>query len=212
MGNNLTLTQTKITAIAGQPAFLPNQPLIHNCVVDPSAEGKLAPGDVVTFASTSLKNLTVVKKAAATDIPCGVVAYANIKTGYVANDRITIYPVNSFVYLPAGAANLTNGTKVGVNSSGQVVAATESGDGIVGTLWTQPSAVGDLVVVQVQPSFVGADSSDYLTTAAAEETYQPKLTAGDFIAIDADTNTITTTYTAGTNITISDEGAISYSA
>ena len=49
------------------------------------------------------------------------------------------------------------------------------------------------------------------TSAHAAATYQEKLTAGDFVAIDSDTNTITTTYTAGTGITIGDDGEISAS-
>lgn len=212
MTNGLTLTQQSIKPIKGQAAFLPNQPVIHNCVVDPSAEAPLVPGDVVTFATTSLPDLTVVKKAAATDLPIGVVAYGSILTGYEANQRVSIYPVGSFVSLPAGAADLTNGTQVGANGNGQVVAATTSGDGIIGILWTQPSAIGDQVVVQIKPTFVGADSADYLTKEEAAETYQYKLTAGDFINIDPDTNTITTTYTAGTNIAISAAGEISYSS
>ena len=49
------------------------------------------------------------------------------------------------------------------------------------------------------------------TSAHAAATYQEQLTAGDFVAIDSDTNTITTTYTAGTGITIGDDGEISAS-
>lgn len=147
------LTQQNIRPTKGQAAFLPNQPIIHNCVVDPSADAALVPGDAVTFASTSLTDLTVVKKAGATDTPIGVVVYNGIKSGFVANDRISIFPVNSFVYLPAGSAELTNGATVKLNSSGQVVAAsaTTSVVGYIGILWTQPAAEGDMVAVQIAP-------------------------------------------------------------
>lgn len=147
------LTQQNIRPAKGQAAFLPNQPIIHNCIVDPSAEAPLVCGDVVTFATTALANVTVVKKAAATDIPCGVVVYNGIKSGFNAYDRVSIFPVNAFVYLPAGAADLTNGATVKLNSSGQVVAAsaTTSVVGYIGILWTQPAAVGDLVAVQIAP-------------------------------------------------------------
>lgn len=153
MGNGLSLTQQGIKPIAGQAAFLPNQPIIHNCVVDSSASAALVPGDAVAFASTSLTNLTVVDKAAATATPIGVVVYNGIKSKFEANDRVSIYPVNSFVYLPAGAADLTNGTTVKFNASGQVVAASASTSvvGYIGILWTQPAAVGDLVAVQIAP-------------------------------------------------------------
>lgn len=149
MANGLSLTQRGIRPIKGQAAFLPNQPIIHNCIVDPSATAALVPGDVVTFASTSLTDATVVKKAAATDTPCGVVVYNAIKSAFGANDKVSIFPVDSFVYLPAGSAALTNGAAVGINSDGQVVAA--STNAAIGVLWTQPAAVGDLVVVQIKP-------------------------------------------------------------
>ena len=149
MANGLSLTQRGIRPIKGQAAFLPNQPIIHNCIVDPSAAAALVPGDVVTFATTTLTDATVVKKAAATDTPCGVVVYNAIKSAFVANDRVSIFPVDSFVYLPAGSAALTNGAAVGINSDGQVVAA--GSNAAVGILWTQPAAVGDLVVVQIKP-------------------------------------------------------------
>ena len=149
MANGLSLTQRGIRPIKGQAAFLPNQPIIHNCIVDPSAEAALVPGDVVTFATTALTDATVVKKAAATDTPCGVVVYNAIKSAFGANDKVSIFPVDSFVYLPAGSADLTNGAAVGINSDGQVVAA--STNAAIGILWTQPAAVGDLVVVQIKP-------------------------------------------------------------
>lgn len=149
MANGLSLTQRGIRPIKGQAAFLPNQPIIHNCIVDPSAAAALVPGDVVTFATTTLTDATVVKKAAATDTPCGVVVYNAIKSAFVANDKISIFPVDSFVYLPAGSASLTNGAAVSINSDGQVVAVDSTA--AIGILWTQPAAVGDLVVVQIKP-------------------------------------------------------------
>ena len=72
------------------------------------------------------------------------------------------------------------------------------------------SAAGQLIRVKIRfASAQDADLSAYLTSADAASTYQPKLTAGDFVAIDADTNEITTTYSAGTGVSISDAGVIS---
>lgn len=148
------LTQQRITPAKGQAAFLPNQPILHNCVVDSAAVAPLKIGDVVTFATTNLTDLTVVKQAAVTDVPVGVVAYGNIKSGYNANDKISIYPANSFVYMEAGAANLTIGQTVGFNTSNQIVAASGS-NGVIGKLFTQPAAMGDMVVVQILPGVNG---------------------------------------------------------
>lgn len=146
-----SLTQRNIRPAIGQAAFLPNQPIIHNCVVDPTADEALQIGDVVTFATTDLPDLTVVKKAGASDLPIGVVVYNAIKSAFDAYERVSVFPVNSYVYLPAGAANLTLGTQVTVNAEGQVVAAT-GGNGAIGILWTQPAEVGSMVAVQIVPA------------------------------------------------------------
>lgn len=69
---------------------------------------------------------------------------------------------------------------------------------------------GELGVLELNPiTNTSVDLAAYETSAHAASTYQPKLTAGDFVAIDADTNTITTTYSAGTGISISADGEIS---
>lgn len=148
------LTQQRILPAKGQAAFLPNQPILHNCVVDSAAVNPLRIGDVVTFATTNLTDLTVVKQAAVTDVPVGVVAYATIKTGYKANEKVSIYPANSFVYMEAGSAALTIGQTVGFNAQNQVVAASDS-NGVIGKLFTQPAAIGDMVVVQILPGVNG---------------------------------------------------------
>lgn len=149
MTNGLSLTQVGIKPVKGQAAFLPNQPIIHNCIVASDASAALQPGDVVKFASTSLTGVTVVDKAANTDTPCGVVVFNAIKSKFEANDRVSLFPVNSFVYLPAGSAELTLGASVAINSSGQVVAASTNAS--IGILWTQPAAIGDLVAIQINP-------------------------------------------------------------
>lgn len=147
----MSLTNLKIGGKAGMTAFLPNQPIIHNCVVDSTASAPLVPGAIVTFGSTSAPNVAVVKQAANTDVPCGVVVYNCIGSSFAAGDKVSIFPTNSFVWLPAGAADLTIGMNVGFNSSNQVVEDTTAEHGTLGILWTQPAAVGDLVVVQIKP-------------------------------------------------------------
>lgn len=156
----MSLTNLKIGGKAGMAAFLPNQPIIHNCVVDPDAEAALVPGAIVTFAETDLANTVVVAQAANTDVPCGVVVYNCIGSSFAAGDKISIFPTNSFVWLPAGAADLTIGMNVGFNSSNQVVEDETAGHGTIGVLWTQPAASGDLVVVQIKPGVVKASGGE----------------------------------------------------
>lgn len=154
---NMSLTNRRMTPVKGQAAFLPNQPILHTCVLSPAEEDVVTPGDVMTFdtTQTALKDLIVLKKAAATDVPVGVVVYNAIQTGFVANDRISIFDTNAYVYMEAGAANLTAGTEVSVNTSGQVVAAT-AGQGVIGVVYTASAAVGDLIVVKVKQGQVPA--------------------------------------------------------
>lgn len=73
---------------------------------------------------TALNWLIVLKKAAIADTPVGIIAYNAVKTGFKANDRISIFDTNAYVYMEAGAADLTAGQQVGINANGQVVAAT----------------------------------------------------------------------------------------
>ena len=101
MTNGISLTNRRMTAAKGQPAYLPNQPIIHNCIVDPTlaANTYLSPGDVVALQSAAtLKGVTVVKKAAVTDTPCGVVVFNSIKSGFAANDKISIFQLFNEIF------------------------------------------------------------------------------------------------------------------
>lgn len=151
---SLSLTQAKITPAKGQAAFLPNQPLLHNCIVDPSEAAPLTPGAVVTFSTTALTDATVVTQAAVTDEPCGVVAYNPIKSGFAAGEKVSIFPIGSFVYMEAAAATIVNGEHVGFNSSNKVVTDSTGGDYTLGVLYTQAAAAGDMVVVRIQPELI----------------------------------------------------------
>lgn len=159
--SGFNLTQRRMTPIKGMAAFLPNQPILHTCVVSPAETAVLEAGDVLTFETTqtALDGLVVLKKAAATDMPVGVVVYnAVFPTGFVANDRISIFDTDAYVYMEAGAADLTAGTEVNVNENGQVVAAT-AGQGVVGIVYTAPSAIGDLIVIKVKQGMKAAASA-----------------------------------------------------
>lgn len=157
--NGISLTNRNITPVRGQAAFLADQPLIHNCIVDPSATAPLIPGDIVTLTTNAtIKGVSIVKKAAVTDIPCGVVAYNPIKSGFTANDKITIKPVNSFYYAVATAANITAGSKAQFNADGDIVSGSTAGNGIIGIVWTEPAAANDLIVIQIQPGLTPAAS------------------------------------------------------
>nr|DAJ74775.1 MAG TPA: capsid fiber protein [Caudoviricetes sp.] len=147
----MSLTNRRMTPVRGQAAFLPNQPILHNCILSPAETTTVMPGDVMTFdtTQTALDGLIVLKKAAATDVPVGVVVYNAVETKFVANERISIFDTNAYVYMEAGAANLTAGTEVSINATGQVVAAT-AGQGVIGVVYTAPTAIGDLIAIKVK--------------------------------------------------------------
>lgn len=154
----MNLTQRRMTPVKGMAAFLPNQPILHTCIVSPAETELLGAGDVVTFdtTQTALDNLIVLKKATATDIPVGVVVYNAVQpTGFGANDRISIFDTNAYVYMEAGVADLTAGTEVNVNEDGQVVAA-EAGQGVIGIVYTAPKQIGDLIAIKVKQGQMAA--------------------------------------------------------
>lgn len=154
----MSLTNRRMTPIKGQAAFLPNQPILHTCVLSSAQTTPVYPGDVMTFDTTvtGLSELIVLKKAAATDTPVGVIVYNAVETAFNANDRISIFDTNAYVYMEAGAV-LNAGTQVGINATGQVIAAT-AGNGVVGIAYTDATKVGDLIVVKIKQDKLAAAS------------------------------------------------------
>ena len=211
----LNLTNLSIKPLRGNAALLPNQPILQGCVVSASESATLVPGDIVTLATGGKDDQVVVKKAAATDVPCGVVVGNPIKTGFVAGDRVSVFGEGAYVYMEAADASIARGTKCQFDSNGKLKKTTTAGNGYIGVTMTATTSAGDLAIVNIIPGKLMSDAvnADYVSSAisTALTAYQPKLTAGDFVAIDADTNTITTTYTAGTGIEISAAGEISAS-
>lgn len=152
----LSLTNLAITPSRGNAALLPNQPIIQDCRVSASEASTLLPGDVVTLATGGSNECIVIKRAAVTDIPCGVVVGNAIKTGYVAGDMISIFPVGSFVYMTTGAASIARGSKLQFNSTGDVLGTTTAENGIIGTAWSTGVASGDIIIVHVEPDIAPA--------------------------------------------------------
>lgn len=216
------------TPIAGMYVYQANLPQLHNVIVSASQSTPLSAGSIVTLDTSSTnKNAPVAKQAAVTDKVLGIVTYNPIKNQWGAGERIAVARDNDIVWLPTAGA-ITVGADLFFNSSNQVTSVQPAGGSKIGVALTPATAEDELI--QVDLHFAEA-LSNYLTTSAAAETYQAKLTAGDNITISdntisaADTtytagdfvsisenNVITTTYTAGDNIAISDEGAISYNA
>ena len=147
----LALTNLDITAVKGNAALLPNQPILQGCKVYASQSGTLVPGDIVALSTGGSADLIEVKKAAVTDEPIGVVVGNPIKTGFVAGDRVSVFPVNSYVYLPAGAASIARGSKLQFNSDCEVLATSTASNGYIGIAMTAGVAKGDLIIVQIQP-------------------------------------------------------------
>ena len=147
----LGLLNLEIAPVRGNAALLPNQPIIQGCVVSASEEATLVPGDAVALASGGNADAIVVKKAGVTDTAIGVVVGNPVKTGFVAGERVSVFPENSFVYLKTGAANIGRGSKLQINSSGDVVATSTATSAYLGIAWSAGVASGDLIIVQIKP-------------------------------------------------------------
>ena len=206
----LDLNRKKITPVDGAYVYMPNAPEPHNCVVSSNQSTALHAGAIVTVdTSVANANCPVVKQAADNDPIFGVIPVNGLKDTYVAGDKVNVAVEGSYIYKTA-SASITAGAQLGFNASTNKVATiATAGKSIVGVANTTAAAANDLVQVKLKFGKLGAELTDYLTSAEAATTYQAKLTAGDFVDITG--NTITTTYTAGTGIAISDQGAISTS-
>lgn len=147
----LALTNQDITPVRGNAALLPNQPILQGCKVYASQSGSLVPGDVVALATGGTAELVEVKKAAVTDEPIGVVVGNPIKTGFAAGERVSVFPVGSYVYMTAGAASIARGSKLQFDANGDVLATSTAENGYIGIAFTAGVAKGDLIVVQIQP-------------------------------------------------------------
>lgn len=148
----ITLTNLDITPSRGYAALLPNQPILQGCIVSSSESATLVPGDVVALATGGADGKVVVKKAAATDLPLGVVVGNPIKSGWVKGEHISVFPDNCYVYLVAGGA-IVRGAKVQFNpTTGKVDDTSTQSNGYIGIAMTAASADGDIVIVQVKPS------------------------------------------------------------
>lgn len=147
----LGLLNLEIAPVRGNAALLPNQPILHTCVVSASEGSTLVPGDVVALASGGAADKVVVKRAAVTDIPIGVVVGNAIATGFKAGDHVSVFPANSYVYMTTGAANIARGSKLQFQADGDVVATTTASYGYIGVAYTAGVASGDVIIVHVEP-------------------------------------------------------------
>lgn len=148
----LALTNKEITPVRGNAALLPNQPILHGCKVYASETATLVPGDIVTLSSGGNDDEIIVKKAAATDLPVGVVVGNAIKTGYVAGDYVSIFPAGCYVYLKAKDASIARGTKCQFDSNGDLKKTTTASNGYIGVTLNATTAEGDIAIVRIEPS------------------------------------------------------------
>lgn len=144
----MSLTNTTIDCKSGMAALLPNQPILHGCVAKLEETAILKPGDAVALSAGAEPKNAVVVEPAGEKLPIGVVVYNPIASGFKNLDRVSVFPVNSYVQLPAGSADITRGTALAFNEAGQVITATADS---LGVAYTEPNAVGDFIVVHIEP-------------------------------------------------------------
>lgn len=147
----LSLTNLEIAPVRGNAALLPNQPIIQGARVSANEESTLLPGDVVALATDGAADTIVIKRAAVTDTPIGVVVGNPIKTGFVAGDMVSVFPVGSYVYMSTSAATVARGSKLQFNATGDVAATSTAANGYIGIAFTAGEAIGDLIIVQIAP-------------------------------------------------------------
>ena len=178
-------------------------------VIDSTVSGTVVPATPMKIVATSAKLPHFAPAASDSDNIVGFLEWNVIRNGYAKGDMCQISPDTNVMYMEV-SGSVNAGANVAMDSYSNItVKAAGAGDKIIGYALESASASGQLIRIKIRfASTQDVDLSSYLTSSAAA-TYQEKLTAGDFVAIDADTNTITTTYSAGTGITIGADGKIS---
>lgn len=179
-------------------------------VIDSDVSGSVVPGTPMKIVATSAKLPHFAPATEDSDNIIGFLEWNVIRAAYVADDVCQVSPDTNVMYMEASGA-INAGVNVAMDSYSNVtIKAAGAGSKVIGYALEAATAAGQLIRVKIRfASVQDVDLSAYLTSSEAASTYQPKLTAGDFVAIDADTNEITTTYSAGTGVSISDAGVIS---
>lgn len=180
-------------------------------VIDASVSGSVAPAAPMVIVSNSAKLPHFAPATSDSDNIIGFLEWNVIRNGYVAGTPCQVSPDTNVMYMEAASA-INAGAKVAIaDFSAVTVKAAAAGAASIGYALESATAAGQLIRVKIKiaPADAGSDLSAYLTKESAAETYQAKLTAGNFVAIDAETNTITTTYSAGNGISIDANGEIS---
>lgn len=179
-------------------------------IIDADVSGTVAPATPMVIVSTSAKLPHFAPATSDSDNIVGFLEWNVIRAGYVAGTLCQVSPDTNVMYMEASGA-INAGVNVAMDSYTNItVKAAGAGSKVIGYALEAATAAGQLIRVKIRfASAQDADLSAYLKSSDAASTYQEKLVAGDFVAIDADTNEITTTYSAGTGITIGADGEIS---
>lgn len=212
----LDLNQQSIEPKAGDAVYAPYP--ARTFKLDNSLSAAVGATTPCKLAGVASNGMPVITPITATSDVVYCVLARNLRTdSFGAGDHVKAWIAGEVIWLKSAAA-ITAGAAVSANVNGTVQAA--SGTPVLGFAESSAAGAGELVAINItSPLMIGSasDLSGFLTTAAAAETYlskadaatdyQAKLTAGDFV--DITNNTITTTYSAGTGIAISDAGVIS---
>lgn len=178
-------------------------------IIDASVDGTVAPATPIKIVASSSKLPHFAPAASDSDNIVGFLEWNVVRSnGYTKGLPCQISPETNVMYMEASGA-INAGVNVAMDSYSNItIKAAGAGSKVIGYALEAASAAGQLIRVKIRfASAQDADLSAYLTSADAASTYQPKLTAGDFV--DITDNTITTTYSAGTGISIGDDGKIS---
>lgn len=144
------LTQTKPTPAEGQYAYMPNIPQAHNVIFAGDDGATIQAGAVVTLDTTSTNTVApVVKAAAATDTPYGVVVRSLVKGSWNVGDKLAVAENGSSVFMVASAA-IEVGAKLEFDpATRQVATGTTANYSLIGVAETAATAAGDYVQVKL---------------------------------------------------------------
>lgn len=146
MTQAFSLVADKMTPAKGMYAYIPNQPQVHNAIL---TGDDVVAGDFVKLDAASTNSIApVVKKAAVTEVPYGMVVYDMVKPVNKAGDKLALATTGDSVFLVAAGA-ITVGAKLQFTAAGKVDDTTTSTNAYIGIAETKAAADGDLVQVKL---------------------------------------------------------------
>jgi predicted RecA/RadA family phage recombinase len=134
----------------GLYVYMANLPQIHNAIVSANQSTALTYGAVVVLDSAvSNADAPVVKQAAVSDTPFGVITYTPVKASFASGERVAIARKNDIVWMPKATGAIAQGATLYFNTSNQVTTTQPTSGVVLGKAVTSAASADAYVQVEL---------------------------------------------------------------